>query len=312
MTAAMCRPSAYELQVTLLGNDPKWWRHAYTVANGIYSVRTYPKAAASQYTVWDHDPMLDPSHCRSCTRPLRLFGQICHSSTLFCKRWHSRCMFCEWKSSNTDASRMASFKLWPPKLGLEQWERIVQFLCHEGEKVLVWATPQRFTITSPHLRCLLTTAIRRKWHSVLLTGLDQADEYLWERPDILEGIFTSGSQSQSFCSQTKNERAAWALLSIMSDSPLWLLVASCCPTTTNHQIPVCGRPMQVLLSFLTGPGNLKVGKGVSLDLGCNPQYQFIRLSAGEASIAYTNRPAFRRWAGRGKYARPPRHYITER
>ena len=176
---------------------------------------------------------------------------------------------------------------------------------------MVWATPQRFTMMSPHLRYLLVTAIRRKWHSVLLTGLDQADEYLWERPECLEGVLTSGSQSQSFCSQSKNERAAWALLSIMSGSPLWLLVASCCPTTTNHQVPVCGRPMQLLLSFLTGPGSLNVWEGVSLDLGCNPRYQFVRLSAGEASTEYTSRAAFRRWAGRGKYARLPPRNTTE-
>ena len=307
MTAIGSQPSAYSLQVTLLGNDPKWWRHAYTVANGIYSVRTYPKAAASQFTVWDHHAMFDPSHCRSCTRPLRLFGQISHSSTLFCKRWNLRCMFCEWKLSNADASRVVSFNLWPSKLGLEQWERVIQFLCHEGEKVIVRANPRHLTITTPHLRYLLTTAAKRMWHSVLLTGLDQADEYLWAKPERLGGIFTSGSQSLS-----KNERAAWALLSIMCGNPMWLLVASCCPTTTDHHVPVCGRPMQILLSFLTGHGSPKDWKGISLDLGSNPHLQIARLTAGEASTAYTSRPAFQRWAGRGRYAQVPLHATAER
>ena len=308
----MCRPSAYDLQVALLGNDPRWWRHAYTVANGIYAVRTYSKAAVSQFTVWDHDPMFDPSHCRSCSRPLRLFAQIHHSSTLFCKRWNSRCTFCEWKASNADVSRIMSFNLWPPSLSLEQGERVVQFLCQEGGKVSVWATPQCFTLASPHLQCLLTTALRRKWHSVLLTGLDQADENLWERPDTLEGVFTSVSLSQSFCSQSKNERAAWALLSFMCGNPMWLLVASCCPTSTNYQIPVCGRPMQVLLSFLTSPCSPKSWEGVSLDLGCNPHGRSTCITAGDACEAYTSRPAFRRWAGRGKYSRFPLPAPVER
>ena len=163
----------------------------------------------------------------------------------------------------------------------------------------MWATPRCFTLTSPHLQCLLTTALRRKWHSVLLTGLDQADESLWERPGLLDGVFTSGSLSQSFCSQSKNERAAWALLSVMCDNPMWLLVASCCPTSANHQVPVCGRPMQILLSFLTSSGSLKSWRGVSLSLGCNPCGRLTRITAGDALDAYTSRPAFRRWAGRG-------------
>ena len=171
---------------------------------------------------------------------------------------------------------------------------------------MVRADLHRLTLSTPHLRCLLTIANKRMWHSVLLTGLDQADECLWARSERLEGIFTTGSQSLS-----KNERGAWALLSIMSGNPMWLLVASCCPTTTDHHVPVCGRPMQILLSFLTGHDSPKDWKGISLDLGSNPHLQIARLTAGEASTAYTSRPAFQRWAGRGRYARVPLHAMAE-
>ena len=76
--------------------------------------------------------------------------------------------------------------------------------------------------------------------------------------------------------------------------------------------PICGRPMQVLLSFLTGPRISKGLKWVSLELGCNPRYRFARITAGAACEAYTSRPAFRRWAGRGKYANLPLPAPAER
>ena len=296
----MDRPCARDLQASLLGRDPNWWRHAYTVANGIYAVRTYSRVAASQHTIWDHDPMFDPSHCRSCTRPLRLFAQIHHGSTLFCKRWKSQCTFCEWKVSNADATRLASFKLWPPKLNLEQWERIVQFLCQEGRNISVGVTPQRVTLASPHLHQLLSTALRRTWHSVLLTGLDQADEILWKQPELLAGIYTSGTHSHS-----KSERAAWALLSLLCSNPMWLLVASCCPASAHNRTPTCGRPLQVMLAFLGSPHNPRGLRRVSLDQGCNPQHSPARVTAGSAKEAFTSRPAFLRWAGRGRFAKPP-------
>ena len=70
--------------------------------------------------------------------------------------------------------------------------------------------------------------------------------------------------------------------------------------------------MQLLLSFLTGHYSPKDWKGISLDLGCNPRLQISQGTAGEASIAYTSRPAFQRWAGRGRYAQVPLHATAER
>ena len=164
---------------------------------------------------------------------------------------------------------------------------------------MVRADLHRLTLSTPHLRCLLTNANKRMWHSVLLTGLDQADECLWARPERMDGIFTTGSQSMS-----KNERGAWALLSIMSGNPMWLLVASCCPTSSDYHVPVCGRPMQILLSFLSRQGRPEGREGMSLDIGSNPRHRVARpTTAEEACIAYTSRPSFQRWARRGRYGR---------
>ena len=244
--------------------------------------------------------MFDPSHCRSCTRPLRLYAQFHHDSTLFRKRWKSRCAVCEWKASNPEVSRIDAFRLWPPKLDIEQWGRVTQFLCQEGKDVIIWPAPRRVLFASPHLQCLHTTAIRRTWHSVLLTGLDWADDILWNRPELLENIYVSGIHSR-----TKNERAAWALLSVLCKNPIWLLVASCCPASVRNRAPACGRPMQVLLAFLGGPRGDSGPRWLSLDQGCNPLHSSVRVTAGEANEAFVGRPAFQRWAGRGRYASLP-------
>ena len=70
--------------------------------------------------------------------------------------------------------------------------------------------------------------------------------------------------------------------------------------------------MLIFLSFLTGPRISKRLNWVSLDLGRNPRHLFARITAGDAREAYTNRPAFKRWAGRGKYALLPRPALAER
>ena len=169
----------------------------------------------------------------------------------------------------------------------------MQFLCQEGRDIMIWPAPQRVLFASPHLHCLHATPLRRAWHSVLLTGLDWADDILWSQPELLEDIYVSGIHSR-----TKNERAAWALLSILCRNPMWLLVASCCPASARGRAPTCGRPMQFLLAFLGGPYGAGAPKWVSLGQGCNPQHSPVRVTAGAAKEAFARRPAFRRWAGR--------------
>ena len=240
--------SGIELQFLLLGGDYRWWRDAFTVANGVYAVRAYTRVVVSRHTAWDHDPLSDSSHCRSCSRPLRLFAQIHHESTPFRKQWKSQCAVCEWKTSNPEASLMDAFRLWPPLLEFGHWEQVLQFLCQEGKDVAVWLATRQVLFASPHLHCLRTTAVRRAWHSVLLTGFEWADEVLWSQPDLMESIYISRMHPRA-----ESERAAWAILSILSRNPMWLLVASCCAASAYNQRPTCGRPMQILLAFLGGP-----------------------------------------------------------
>ena len=169
----------------------------------------------------------------------------------------------------------------------------MQFLCQEGKDITIWPDARRVLFASPHLHCLHTTALRRAWHSVLLTGFEWADRVLWSQPELMENIYVSGIHSRS-----EGERAAWALLSILYWNPMWLLVASCCAASARNRLPTCGRPMQVLLAFLGGPCCASGPTWVSLCQGCSPRFLPSRVSAGAAKAAFARRPAFRRWARR--------------
>ena len=256
--------SGIELQFLLLGGDCRWWQGAFAVANGIYAVRAYTRVVASRYTFWDYDSLSDFSHCWSCTRPLRLYAQVHHESTPFRKRWKTQCAVCEWKASNPEAALLEAFRLWPPPLECGLWEHVLQFLCREGKDVTVWPTGKRVLFASPHLHCVNTTAVRRAWHSVLLTGFEWADKVLWGNPELMEGIYVSRVHPR-----VESERAAWALLSILCRNPLWLLVASCCSASTRYRTPTCGRPMQILLAFLGGPCCSSRPTWASLRAGCS-------------------------------------------
>ena len=252
-----------DLQYLLLGNDDMWWRNACVVANSVFAVRAYTRVTISQFACWDADGSPGGVQCISCTRPRRLYAKIHHTSTAFCKRWNSRCAVCEWKVSNREAALLVAHRLWPPLLDSSLWGQVLQFLCLEGSEV---AAKQRGTdvlLRSPHLRCVRETAVRRAWHSVLLTGFARADTILWHCPWLTNGIYTSGRHTQVGC-----ERAAWAALALLCGNPLWLLVASCGPASARTRFPSSGRPIQILLAFLGGGGCLADSTFVSLWDGC--------------------------------------------
>ena len=264
---AMDARTGLELQFLLLGDDDQWWRNAFVVANGVFAVRAYTRVAVSRFAYWDDDGLSDATHCVSCTRPLRLYAQIHHESTLFRKRWAPQCTVCEWKTSNPEASLLEAFRLWPPLLESSLWEHVLQFLCLEGGKVTAKTCGTEVLLGSPHLHCLHITAVRRAWHSTLLTGFARADTVLWHSPELMDGIYTSGAHAQA-----EVERAAWATLSLLCRNPLWLLVASCCPASARNKLPTCGRPMQVLLAFLGGLCCSGDPSWVSLRAGCRARF----------------------------------------
>ena len=105
-----------DCQYTILGNNPLWWRNGSVVASCMFAVREYTRVAMPHVTYRDEGTDASGTQCSSCTRPRRLFAHLHHSSTAFCKRWASRCAFCEWKVSNSEVALLGAYQLWPPLL----------------------------------------------------------------------------------------------------------------------------------------------------------------------------------------------------
>ena len=118
-------------------------------------------------------------------------------------------------------------------------------------------------LNTPHLQCIRETARGRIWHSVLFSGYFNACRVLMRSHWYAEGVRVRGMHTF-----VVGERTAWAALSILCRNPLWLLVASCCPATSQWKRPMSGRPMRLLIAFLGGEGWESDLAWMSLRMGC--------------------------------------------
>ena len=183
-------------------------------------------------------PLFLHKSCRSCPRPLRLFGFIGANS-----HFARTCAVCKWKRDNREVSNLLSMHLDLVPLPAHLQARVMAFLCQEGNKLCVSLSSQRLEVSSPHLSCILSTATNRKWRSVLQSDARKLINFFYHE--------TGSQRLQARYMRSPMRDTHYLIHNLRVRNPIWTLALALHYLAKRRWQMVAGRPLTLLLSYLS-------------------------------------------------------------
>ena len=179
--------------------------------------------------------------CRSCPRPLRLFGFASWNG-----QFSKTCAVCRWKRDNVEATDLLAMRLDLAPLPAHTQVRIMAFLCHEGDRMWVPTSASRLYASSPHLMCVLSTAVSRRWRSILQSDARRLVEFFYQG---------TGSQRLQMGAvrhlRSPMRDTQYLIHHFQIRNPIWTLAFALHYPAKRRWRMVAGRPLTVILAYLS-------------------------------------------------------------
>ena len=176
--------------------------------------------------------------CRSCPRPLRLFGFAGGNG-----KFATTCAVCKWKRDNKEVTVLLSMRLDLFPLPAHIQAQVMAFLCYEGNQLWVPTSTCRLQASSPHLSCVLSTAISRKWRSILQSDARRLVDFFY--------CETGNQRLQARYMRSPMRDTHYLIHHLRVRNPIWTLALALHYLAKRRWRMVAGRPLTLLLSYLS-------------------------------------------------------------
>ena len=176
--------------------------------------------------------------CRSCPRPLRLFG-----FTSWNGQFNKTCAVCKWKRDNVETTVSMSWRLELFPLPAHIQTLIMTFLCQEGNLFWVPTRTRRLYALSPHLMCVLSTAVSRRWRSILQSDARRLVD--WYHQD------KGSPRLQAKCIRSPMRDAQCLIQHSQVQNAIWTLALALHYPAKRCRRMVMGRPLTLILTYLS-------------------------------------------------------------
>ena len=184
------------------------------------------------------EPLFLRESCCSCPRPLRLFG-----FTSWNGQFAKTCAVCKWKRDNEEVTVLLSMRLDLIPLPVHIQARIMTFLCHEGNRIWVPTSTCRLHASSPHLSCVLSTAISRRWRSVLQSDARRLVEFFYHE--------TGSQRLQARHLRSPMRDTQYLIHHLRIRNLIWTLAFALHYPAKRRWRMVAGRPLTIVLAYLS-------------------------------------------------------------
>ena len=134
---------------------------------------------------------------------------------------------------------------------------VARFLCQEGDSLAITQRTQAIRLSSPHIRCILATARKRKWRVFLQGGYRQLSIFLHQ--ELHE-------ESGPRVSMLHGAHIEFVLRQSKVTNPFWPLTLAFHYSRDNKTHKIAGRPLQIIVSFLPAAPKKTADDGITIYL----------------------------------------------